>query len=233
MLGIIYLYFYVQKLETIEKQKLNLASQLSEIKMKILTDRLHPHFLFNTLNTISTLIDVNKKKAQNTIVDLSDLLREIIEFKEDNLISLDQELNLLKKYLDIKSIRFNDHLSIKTDIEDNIENALIPNMLLQPIIENSFKHGYSYEHTNLEIEINIYKKDDYLIVEIKNNGKSFETSISELQIRGVGLNNTINRLKTLFGNNYKFSMTNNPNKKGVLTKITIPFELSEAKLYTF
>lgn len=233
MLGIIYLYYYIKKLETIEQQKINLATQLTEIKMKILTDRLHPHFLFNTLNTISTLIDVNKKKAQNVIVDLSDLLREIIELKEDNLITLSQELNLLNKYLDIKSIRFYDHLTIKTNVQENINDALIPNMLIQPIIENSFKHGYSYNHTNLEIELNIYKKEGQLIIEIKNNGKSFETSISQLKIRGVGLKNTINRLKTLYGNNYKFSMANNGNNKGVITQIIIPFELAEAKLYSF
>ncbi len=233
MLGIIYLYYYIKKLETTEQQKINLATQLTEIKMKILTDRLHPHFLFNTLNTISTLIDVNKKKAQNVIVDLSDLLREIIELKEDNLITLSQELNLLNKYLDIKSIRFYDHLKIKTNVQENINDALIPNMLIQPIIENSFKHGYSFNHTNLEIEMNIYKKDEQLIIEIKNDGKSFETSISQLKIRGVGLKNTINRLKTLYGKNYKFSMTNNENNKGVITQIIIPFELAEAKLYSF
>jgi len=233
MLGIIYLYYYIKKLETTEQQKINLATQLTEIKMKILTDRLHPHFLFNTLNTISTLIDVNKKKAQNVIVDLSDLLREIIELKEDNLITLSQELNLLNKYLDIKSIRFYDHLKIKTNVQENINDALIPNMLIQPIIENSFKHGYSFNHTNLEIELNIYKKDEQLIIEIKNDGKSFETSIAQLKIRGVGLKNTINRLKTLYGKNYKFSMTNNENNKGVITQIIIPFELAEAKLYSF
>jgi len=233
MLGIIYLYYYIKKLETTEQQKINLATQLTEIKMKILTDRLHPHFLFNTLNTISTLIDVNKKKAQNVIVDLSDLLREIIELKEDNLITLSQELNLLNKYLDIKSIRFYDHLKIKTNVQENINDVLIPNMLIQPIIENSFKHGYSFNHTNLEIELNIYKKDEQLIIEIKNDGKSFETSIAQLKIRGVGLKNTINRLKTLYGKNYKFSMTNNENNKGVITQIIIPFELAEAKLYSF
>jgi len=233
MLGIIYLYYYIKKLEATEQQRINLATQLTEIKMKILTDRLHPHFLFNTLNTISTLIDVNKKKAQNVIVDLSDLLREIIELKEDNLITLSQELNLLNKYLDIKSIRFYDHLKIKTNVQENINDALIPNMLIQPIIENSFKHGYSFNHTNLEIEMNIYKKDEQLIIEIKNDGKSFETSISQLKIRGVGLKNTINRLKTLYGKNYKFSMTNNENNKGVITQIIIPFELAEAKLYSF
>jgi len=233
MLGIIYLYYYIKKLEATEKQKINLATQLTEVKMKILTDRLHPHFLFNTLNTISTLIDVNKKKAQNVIVDLSDLLREIIELKDDNLITLSQELNLLNKYLDIKSIRFYDHLNIKINIQKNIDDALVPNMLIQPIIENSFKHGYSFEHTNLEIELEIYEKDKQLVIEVKNNGKSFETSLEQLKMKGVGLKNTINRLKTLYGKNYNFSMSNNENGKGVITKIVIPFELAEAKLYTF
>lgn len=233
MLGIIYIYFYIQKIETIEKQKLNLSSKLTEMKMKTLTEKLHPHFLFNTLNTIIALIDVNKKKAQNTIVDLSDLLRDIIELKEDNLITLIQELKLIKKYLDIKSIRFSDNLTIKINIQKDIENAIVPNMLLQPIIENSFKHGYSYEHTNLVIELKIYKRNNELIMEIRNDGKSFETDIDNLKIRGIGIENTINRLNTLYGNKYIFSMENIKNNQGVITQIIIPFQLAIPELHTF
>jgi len=87
MLGIIYAYYYIKKIKKIEIQKTNLKAQLTETKMKVLTEKLHPHFLFNTLNSISSLIDINKKNAQNTIADLSDLLREILELKEDHLIT--------------------------------------------------------------------------------------------------------------------------------------------------
>lgn len=233
MIGIIYSYYHIQKIEKIEKQKTNLKTQLTETKMKVLTEKLHPHFLFNTLNTISSLIDIDKSKAKNTIVDLSDLLREIIELKEDPLISLEQELNLLKKYINIKSIRFYDHLDIEVIIQEGLENVLIPSMLIQPILENSFKHGYSYNHIFLKIKLNIYKKENQLIIEIINNGKKINNSISELQKLGVGIKNTINRLDTIYKNNYLYSMKNLDLNKGVITQISIPFQIAEAKLHKF
>lgn len=233
MIGIIYSYYYIQKIKNIEKQKTKLKTQLTETKMKVLTEKLHPHFLFNTLNTISSLIDIDKLKAKNTIVDLSDLLREIIELKEDHLITLEQEINLLQKYIDIKSIRFYDHLDVKLKIQDNLENVLIPSMLIQPILENSFKHGYSYNHTYLKIKLHVFKENKNLIIEIINNGKKISSPLNELQKLGVGIKNTIDRLEALYKNNYQFTMKNINLNKGVITKISIPFQIAEAKLHKF
>lgn len=233
MIGIIYSYYYIQKIKNIEKQKTKLKTQLTETKMKVLTEKLHPHFLFNTLNTISSLIDIDKLKAKNTIVDLSDLLREIIELKEDHLITLEQEINLLQKYIDIKSIRFYDHLDVKLKIQNNLENVLIPSMLIQPILENSFKHGYSYNHTYLKIKLHVFKENKNLIIEIINNGKKISSPLNELQKLGVGIKNTIDRLEALYKNNYQFTMKNINLNKGVITKISIPFQIAEAKLHKF
>lgn len=233
MIGIIYSYYYIQKIKNIEKQKTKLKTQLTETKMKVLTEKLHPHFLFNTLNTISSLIDIDKLKAKNTIVDLSDLLREIIELKEDHLITLEQEINLLQKYIDIKSIRFYDHLDVKLKIQDNLNNVLIPSMLIQPILENSFKHGYSYNHTYLKIKLHVFKENKNLIIEIINNGKKISSPLNELQKLGVGIKNTIDRLEALYKNNYQFTMKNINLNKGVITKISIPFQIAEAKLHKF
>lgn len=233
MIGIIYLYYYIQKIKDIEKQKTNLKTKLTETKMQVLSEKLHPHFLFNTLNSITTLIDIDKTTAKNTLVDLSHLLREILELKEDHFIPLEQELNLLKKYIDIKSIRFYDHLEIDLKIEDDLENALIPSMLIQPILENSFKHGYSYNHTYLKIEIRIYKLKNELIIEIKNNGKKLDGSLDELQKLGIGIKNTVDRLETLFKDHYSYSMKNQDNRKGIITKISIPYQNAEAKLHKF
>lgn len=231
MVGIIYIYYYVQQIKKIEKQKSQLFNQLTNTKMQVLKAQLQPHFLFNTLNSISALIESNTKQAQNTLADLSDLLREILDLKENNLITLQQELNLLKKYLDIILIRFSDHLTIKANIEKGIENALIPSMLLQPIAENSFKHGFSYDFPQLEFELTIFKRETQLIIEVSNNGKEINHYQTKFDKKGKGLTNTLERLKTLYGSNFTFSIQNKENTNGVITTIVIPFEIAEAKIH--
>ena len=113
MVGIIYIYHYIKKVKNIELQKSQLETQIANTRLKMLKSQLHPHFMFNTLNTISSLIEEDKEKSQNLIADFGDLFREILEFKDQNLISLKQELSLLDKYIDIISVRFSDHLVIR------------------------------------------------------------------------------------------------------------------------
>ncbi|GGI57598.1 sensor histidine kinase [Winogradskyella haliclonae] len=220
MAGIIYIYYYVKKLRETELQKSKLENQLVTTKMQILKAQLQPHFLFNTLNSISSLIKSNPDEAQNTLVDLSELLREVLYFKEINLIPFTTEISLLKRYINIMLTRFSDHLSIEFDISHELKDSLVPSMLLQPIVENSIKHGYSKQIKNLRIQLKAYKLDDKLIVEVFNNGKPIEKPLNE----GHGIKNTKNRLYTLFGEDHEFSFLNSNNEKfSVLTKIVIPF----------
>ncbi|WP_339915869.1 sensor histidine kinase [Yeosuana marina] len=223
MASIIYIYFYIQKMNEIEIQKTSLKSQLIDTKMKILKSQLQPHFLFNTLNSISTLIETNPKQAQNTLVDLSELLRDILDLEEKDLIPLMLELSLLKKYLNIMEVRFNDHLTLKIDVSESVTNALLPSMILQPIVENSIKHGYSNKIKKLEIEIEMRKIHTNLVIKISNTGVYM---IKSQFIKGNGVKNIISRLDTLFGDKYKFMFTNKKNKQGVITTIIIPFRTS-------
>lgn len=233
MLGIIYIYYYIGKVKKVEEQKSVLNNQLSLAKMNSLKAQLHPHFLFNTLNSVSALIDINKKKAQDTLADLGDLLRRFIELKRDNLVPLEQELSLLQKYLDIKSLRFSDHLVINKDIEKGLENTLIPNLLLQPIFENSFKYGYSYDSTELKIDFSIKKKNDQLVIIIKNDGKELDKPFEEVLKKGTGIKNLISRLRTIYGDDFKFKMENQKNEKGITTEITIPYQEASSELLNF
>jgi len=223
MASVIYIYFYVQKMNEIEIQKNALQSQLLNTKMKILKSQLQPHFLFNTLNSISTLIETNPKQAQNTLVDLSELLRDILDLEEKDLIPLKLEISLLKKYLNIMDVRFNDHLTIKLNIPENVTNNLVPSMILQPIVENSIKHGYSNKIKELEIEIEIRKVNFNLVINISNTGAPLN---NPQLIEGNGIKNTINRLDTLFGDKHKFMFTNKKKKQGVITTIIIPYRTS-------
>ena len=220
---IIYAYHYIHKTAKIEVQKARLSQQLQHVKMKALKSQLNPHFLFNTLNSISSLIREDAHKAQHMIGNLGDLLREILLVKDENMIPVYKEVIILNKYIDIMQTRFSDHLIVNTTIDQDIEEALIPSMLIQPIMENSFKHGYSYNSTKLKVDLSISKKDNWLVIQIQNNG----APISEENYGvGIGIKNIQERLETLFANNFEFSFSNLQNKEGVLTKIKIPLVLA-------
>lgn len=223
MVFIIYTYYYVKQVKEAEKQRGMLETQLVNTRMKMLSSQLQPHFLFNTLNSIAVLADLDKEKAKDTIADLSDFLREILYSRNDNEITLEKELRTLEYYLNILNVRFSDHLTIKKDIDQNLLNKKIPALLLQPLIENSIKHGYSYDHTDLHIQISVKARDNYLIIRVANNGKALASKHEELLQNGVGLANINDRLRNLYHDDYFFEISNiSENGAGVQTIIKIP-----------
>jgi len=219
MISIVYSFYYFQKTQKVELEKSKLKNQLANAKLNVLKHKLHPHFMFNTLNSISTLIETDTKLAQDTVADFGDLLRSLLELKDSSLIPLHEELSISKRYLDIMSLRFSDHLKVTLNIDDKLNNALVPSLILLPILENSIKHGYSYDVTTLEIDLSIILKNNKIHVSIKNNGEALRKSIPAY---GNGLRNTIDRLKVLYDNDYNYTMKNLKNKKGIITTITIP-----------
>lgn len=218
--SIIYTYYYSNRWKTAKLQRALLAEQLTDTRMRVLKSQLQPHFLFNTLHNISSLIETNTKQAQNMLNDLSDLLREVIALKEDHFNTLAQELYILQKYIDIVSIRYSDHLTITTDIAANIENTPVPLMMIQPIVENAIKHGFSRNTEALEIAISIIEKGEHLHIEIKNNGTPLSATLQELTSKGTGISNIMNRLDALYQNNYTFLVDNM--NDWVIVSITIP-----------
>ncbi|MEH6765520.1 MAG: histidine kinase [Aequorivita antarctica] len=224
MIGIINVYYYIKKVRNIEIQKAQIETHLATAKLNMLKAQLHPHFIFNTLNSISALIEIDKEKSQNLIADFGDLFRDILDFKDENLIPLQKELALLDKYIAIISVRFSDHLFIEKNIEPDVENELVPHMLLQPMVENALKHGYGYDTTELNVNLKIYKDNKYLFIEIRNNGEALIQPFEELLQNGTGLKNTQDRLKTLYGNDVEFTIENNKSKDEVVTFIKIPLQ---------
>lgn len=226
MVFIIYTYYYLKQVKETEKQKNLLETQLVNTRMKMLSSQLQPHFLFNTLNSISVLVDLDAGKAKDTIADLSDFLREILYSSDSNEISLEKELRTLEYYLNILNVRFSTDLKIRKKIDEKILNRKVPAMLIQPLIENSIKHGYSYDHSELEIFISIQAENNYLIIKIENNGKPISLSSDELMQKGVGLSNIKDRLENLYRNDYYFNISNKTdatgNPAGVETVVRIP-----------
>lgn len=223
MIFIIYTYYYLKQIKEAEEQRSLLESQLSNTRMKMLSSQLQPHFLFNTLNSIATLVEIDAKKAQNTIADLSDFLRETLYSSDDYKVSLERELQMLKYYLNILNVRFSDHLDIHMDIDESLLRKKVPALLLQPLVENSVKHGYSYEHTHLKLCISVYKQRKLLVLKVENDGKPFKDNEIELMQKGLGIKNLKDRLNTLYGNSARLVLRNKPDGNGVETIIKIPY----------
>lgn len=216
---IIYSYYYIQRVGKTELQKVQLTQQLQNVKMQALKSQLNPHFLFNTLNSISSLIKEDVNKAQQMVGNLGDLLREVLSVQEENMISVHKEMGILDTYLDIMQTRFSDHLVIHIEVDKEVEKALVPSMLMQPIVENSIKYGYSYHSTDLTVVLSILRADDWLNIYIQNDGPPIRKDGSD---SGRGLANIQERLSTLFVHEFEFSFSNLEGGKGVVTHIGIP-----------
>ncbi|PVW17179.1 sensor histidine kinase [Marixanthomonas spongiae] len=224
MVFMIYTYYYVKEVKKAEKKHGKLEVQLVNTRMKMLSSQLQPHFLFNTLNSIAVLTDLDAAKAKDTIADLSDFLREILYDNESNRIPLKKELRIMDHYLNIIKVRFSEHLIVTKDIDKGLLSKMVPSLLLQPILENSIKHGYNYDHTDLKVHIEIKSHNERLLIKIENDGAPLIKKHHLLLNDGVGLANINDRLRNLYGDNYFFEIRNKDDGKGVETVIEIPME---------
>jgi two-component system LytT family sensor kinase len=222
MTFIIYTYYYLDRMKKTEYQKNSLETKLVKTRMKMLKSQMQPHFLFNTLNTISSLTQIDAKKAQDIIADLSDFLRDILYDNKSSLISLEMELSTLHHYLNIIKTRFADHLSVHIDVDPALLDKKVPSLLLQPIIENSIKYGYSKDVSHLTITMKITSWKHTLIIKIFNDGEPLENASSNYLKNGIGLSNLLERLTTLYAEDFSFKMSNISENKGVVTTIIIP-----------
>jgi sensor histidine kinase YesM len=184
---------YINKREESLLAQKNLENQLREIKLQALESRLHPHFLFNTLNGIAALVEEHPLRAQDAVIQLSDLLRFSLEANMQKVISMDDELALLKKFIAIEKMRYEDQLAftLKIDPAIDVKKEIMPPLIFQPIVENAIKHGFKGLQSKLSIEMDI---QPYVIF-IKNNGASLTGNEAE----GNGLKIVRQRLEYHFG----------------------------------
>ncbi|TBW25873.1 sensor histidine kinase [Gramella sp. KN1008] len=222
LLFIIYIYYYIQELKIQEEERRILQEELSEAKISILKSQMQPHFLFNTLNSISSLMDVNKTRAQDTIADLSNFLRDVLNVGNSNIIKLKLELDLLKSYIRIMKVRHGAHLKIYQQIDFECYNYGVPSLMLQPLVENAIKHGFSPQHKTLNIEIKIARVSHQLIFTMFNDGKLIPTTQNIFKM-GLGLSNLKQRIEKLYGKDASFQVYNIHNEKtGVKVEIILP-----------
>ncbi|WP_422860574.1 sensor histidine kinase [Flagellimonas sp. S174] len=205
MIAIVYAYNYFQRKKADDLRTSKLKAELLDSKIQALQAQLNPHFLFNSLNDISSLIDENQIKAQNAIADLSDLLRKTLSLKDSKLILLKDELLLLKTYAKMEKLRYDDKWELIKVIPEGLEGFLIPPLLFQPLLENTIKHSFSERHQKIKVLLRIRETNDFLEIDVINNGKPLQ---SETPIIGNGIGNVLERLDSLFPGNFEFNLSN-------------------------
>ena len=224
------LYFgskYYQMLQ-IEKQNVLKANAVAhQAQLKMLRYQLNPHFLFNTLNAISTLILVEENKIANSMVTkLSEFLRYSLDKDPLKKVSLQTEIQALQLYLAIEQVRFEDRLQLDFKINDDCQAALVPSMILQPLAENAIKHAIAVQEQGGKITISVQRFADDLLISVADNGPGADIINGNLHREsGVGLVNTRERLQALY--HEKFSLVVSHNQpSGVKVNLRMPFELS-------
>jgi two-component sensor histidine kinase len=196
VLGIAHAFLFYQRVRVRERRGLELESRLNQARLQALRMQINPHFLFNTLNSISSLVYDKPRVADEMITSLSDLLRLTLNTSERQEVTLREELDLLDQYLFIEQTRFGDRLKIGKDIEPATLDTTMPSLLLQPLVENAFKHGVEAQLGPAVINISAKRSGNKLLLEIADNGRGVPADgpINE----GVGLSNIRARLKGLY-----------------------------------
>ncbi len=193
---------------------------LLQARLQALTSQINPHFLFNTLNSISSLIRMDPNRARQMIVKLSNILRRMLR-KHESMARLREELEFVDDYLSIELVRFGDKLRFERDVDPLTLDMLIPSMLLQPLIENCVKHGLSNKVEGGTIRIETRLVDGRLHLRVEDDGVGIpEHKLARMLETGIGVSNVSERLKVLFGSNYRMWVDSQP---GNGTRIAIEF----------
>ncbi len=223
IVGYGYAYDYYKQFREREITSTRLEAQLAQAQLQVLKMQIHPHFLFNTLHAISTLIRKRPEYAEKMIANLGDLLRLSMQKIDQQTVPLKQELEFLDRYLEIEKIRFQDRLTVEMKIDANSYDALVPYFILQPIVENAIRYSIEPFSTPGKIIIHSFCKNKKLHIQICDFGNGSKVNNLAQLKEGVGLSNTRKRLLHLYGQNQQFNF-NNGSHSGFEVAITIPFQ---------
>ena len=205
-----------------------LERELAEARLNALQMQLQPHFFFNTLHSIASLVrDQQRDAAVNMIARLSDLFRYVLDQAGTQKISLRHEIEFISTYLEIEQTRFSDQLFIEFKTTPDSLGALVPSLFLQPLVENSLKHGVSRRGAPSKLTIETRIETSMLVIQIVNDGIGLAESWEYGAEIGVGIHNTRNRLGQLYGNRYKFELEEIEDRR-VMTRVSLPFETTPA-----
>jgi signal transduction histidine kinase len=223
IVGVSYAVAYYREAQDRTLRAAQLETRLMETRLRTLEAELHPHFLFNTLHAISTLIHSKPDAADRMISRLSDLLRLTFDRSGAPRITLQEEVEFLQKYLDIEQTRFQDRLEVEYQIDPDTLDAEVPRLILQPLVENAIKHGLSPKPGRGLIRITAVRRDDRLALEVRDNGVGLSARARTRLHDGVGLSNTRDRLACLYGSAHRLDFSGEA--EGLAVQLEIPFRL--------
>jgi two-component system, LytTR family, sensor kinase len=216
-----------------ELKSSQLKTQLVQSQLEALKMQVHPHFLFNTLHSISALLNKDTEAARRMITRLGDFLRMTLENAGTQEVTLQQEMEFLNGYLEIERIRFQDRLITLVEVDPEVLDVRVPNLILQPIVENAMRHAINRDCNCRHVEILAARRNGLLRIQVKDNGPGLCADQDFVSHRGkrVGLTNTKARLERLYGTKHRFELTNNP-AGGLVVTMEIPATSSSLGLYS-
>jgi sensor histidine kinase YesM len=204
-----------------------LRTELVQSQLEALKMQLHPHFLFNTLHSISALLNKDVAGARSMITRLGDFLRMTLENAGTQEVTLQQEMEFLNGYLEIERVRFRDRLTTVVNVDPQMLDVPVPNLILQPIVENAMRHAIATHSSCGRIEITAAPRNGSLRIEVKDNGPGLPVDQDGIHLRkGVGLANTKARLERLYGTDHLLELTNDP-AGGLIVTLEIPRERND------
>jgi anti-sigma regulatory factor (Ser/Thr protein kinase) len=229
VLGITQTLDYYRKFRDRELRASQLEAQLAQAQLQVLKMQLQPHFLFNTLHAISALMHQNVDIADRMLARLGELLRATLESAGTHCVPLWQELEFIKPYLEIEQARLGPRLAVRLDVDPDASAALVPNLILQPLVENAIRHGIGPRPGGGRIEIRANRNDGRLSLQVSDNGRGLSANYRE----GVGVTNTRARLHKLYATTgHRFTLENRV-EGGVTVTVDLPFEeAADSEVYT-
>ncbi len=221
LVGVYHALAYYRKYRERELRASQLEARLARAQLQVLKMQLHPHFLFNTLHAISALMHQDVEVADRMLARLASLLRSALENADRQEVTLREELDFIHPYLEIEQARLGTRLSVQMDIDPTTMDAAVPNLVLQPLVENAIRHGLAPRSEAGRVLILSRRQADRLCLQVCDDGPGLPARPRALR-EGIGLSNTRSRLQQLYGNAHRFELTNGEGK-GLMASVTIPF----------
>jgi two-component system LytT family sensor kinase len=221
LVGLVHLWHYYNDARQEEVRSASLQGELAEARLTVLKAQLHPHFLFNALHSVATLLHEDVHAAEDLLLRLSSLLRTMLDDTHFQEISLRREILILDWHLGIERVRYGDRLTTKTQVDESVLDCAVPHLILQTLVENAIRHGIGKHPGKDEVGVNVRRDGDSLKIEVTNTNSVLLVSQQETLQQGIGLSNMQSRLRELYNGKSSLLLTN-LTPRGVSVTVSLP-----------